>query len=245
MRPCARAAVVVTALGLVVLPSCGGDAAAPSGGAAATTPGSAGTAPDPTPGTAAVVDGALPPQDLSELASIYDPLLAPLGVHITRAGLVDLDAGGYVLSAEGRHLALYVAPDQPMTDDQYAAQIAPIAAALTTDVFSRYPGLESYDVCQEGPDLDGDPETLPTTKSQFNVERPGLGALAWDDLDLTELLSAIPTNRSIRLMAAIEVRRTPTFTAAQQAADRQGAGGGTTTTAVPGPSKLPTGDATS
>lgn len=229
--------IAVAALALAVAPAaataCGGDAAtappAADGGTVATP---AGTTED-----GAVVDGALPPQDLADVAAVYDPILKPFGVHLTRAALIDLGDGGYAPSPDGRHLALYVAPNEPFTDEQYAAHVAPLAATLTSDVFTRYPGLVSYDVCQEGPDLDGDPATLPPTKSQLNVERAALDALDWADVTLPELLAFVARNNSVRLSAAIELRRTTPFVEAQQSTGP--ASGDTGTTAVPGPSRLP------
>lgn len=228
-RIVAAALVLASASGAVT--ACGGDASAPQGSGPA-----GGTALD-TAGTADVTarhDGALPPQDLAEVAAVYDPILEPLGVHLTRAALIDLDAGGYTPSPDGRHLALYVAPDEPFTDEQYATHIAPLAGALTSDVFARYPGLVSFDVCQEGPDLDGDPATLPTTKSQLNVERAALGALDWSAVALPDLLALVASDNAVRLSAAIEVRRTAPFADAQRTA-----GATVGSTAVPGPSRLP------
>lgn len=231
MRRLAAASLVLAAAATTAT-ACGTDATTPPDA----SPDGTLAVPAGTTEDGALADGALPPQDLADVAAVYDPILAPFGVHLTRAALIDLGEGGYTPSPDGRHLALYVAPDEPFTDEQYAAHVAPLAGALTTDVFTRYPGLVSYDVCQEGPDLDGDPATLPPTKSQLNVERPALGALDWDDLSLGDLLTFVAGNSSVRLNAAIEVRRTAPFIEAQRAAGPAGAAG---TTAVPGPSRLP------
>ena len=70
------AAVVVALVALSV--ACGSDSGGSSGGS-----------PSASGDEAAA---ALPPNDVSQLAEILDPLVEPLGLRLTRGALVDLDA---------------------------------------------------------------------------------------------------------------------------------------------------------
>ena len=98
---------------------------------------------------------ALPPSEFSELAALLEPYATPLGFTVTRAALVDL--GTYQTSPEGTHLAVYLVATTERTPDEVAQATIPMAAAFLPDVFSRWPGLMSFDVCQEPFDSAGDP----------------------------------------------------------------------------------------
>lgn len=136
-------------------------------------------------GSAATAE--LPPTTLPELARIFEPELAPLGLHLTRAALVDGPYGSP--SPTGRHLALYVEPTEPWPDSRYAESIVPLTRIFASSVFARWAKLESFDVCQEPPPgVDDRPEPAAVTK--VDVERQGSAAVDWQQVDLVGLLVA-------------------------------------------------------
>ena len=201
----ARTVVATTALLLGVVGSaCGSDSVSPTTTAAGTSPGTS-----PASGSGSTLGGTsalLPPPDGSDLPPNN---LAPLGVRMTRAALVDTSDGGYEFSDTGTHLALYVAPvGEPFSAEHYADTIAPLSNLITPDVFARWPGLVSYDICQEGEPTDPDRDAEPPTVSQINVERDALGLLDWSDATLEELIRTAARNRSVRLLMSREVRAT-------------------------------------
>lgn len=156
-------------------------------GACGSDPGGAGTDGDATLDASDVRP--LPPNDPTTLAQIYDPLLEPMGLRITRGALVDRADGGYEVTDDGTHLALYVEPTGEYTDDDYLAGVWDVAALLTPDVFARFTDLVSYDVCQEPhPNEDDRPEPPPV--SQLDITRDAAGQIDWADGSLPDLVAA-------------------------------------------------------
>lgn len=131
----------------------------------------------------------LPPNDPTTLASIYDPLVEPFGLRVTRAALIDRAEGGYEVSDTGRHLALYVEPTGDYSTDDYLAGVWDVAAVVTPDVFARYTDLDSYDLCQEPRPIDDDrPEPPPV--SQIDVGREAAAGIDWEGGSLVDLVRA-------------------------------------------------------
>ena len=129
------------------------------------------TVPPPRLPRSSVGEG-LPPAASRELEPIYGAALADLGLRLTdRGGLIDRSGGGYEPSAAGTHLALYVEPVGARTNAEYVEGIGAVAAVFG-DVFDRWPGLTSYDVCQEpADDGEGDvDEPLPVTQIELTAE---------------------------------------------------------------------------
>ena len=128
---------------------------------------------------------ALPPPDLAALAPVLDPLVRPLDLRVARAALVDRDGGPP--NPEARHLAVYVEPTVGFSDERFVQTILPLARAVTPFVFERWPGLESYDICQEpSPGVDDRPE--PETQTVFDVSRSYADATDWATVGLPELV---------------------------------------------------------
>lgn len=91
----------------------------------------------------------LPPVAASEIAPVYADALAEHDMVLTeRGGLVDV-GDDYTQSEDGTHLALYLAPTRQLNDRAYARGVVELTALFATDVFERWPQLESFDVCQE------------------------------------------------------------------------------------------------
>lgn len=141
-------------------------------------------------------DGELPSASPLDLVPDYGLALQALGLRLTdRGGLIDRDGGGYVPSAEGRHLALYVEPIGDRTVQQYIDGVR-AATAVFADVFQRWPGLESFDVCQEPVDgaggSGGTSEPVPIT--QVEVTREQASVIDWESSTVVDLVRAAGTD---------------------------------------------------
>lgn len=157
---------------------CGGDDGAQPGQSTSTT------------ATTSVAADALPPAGALDLAHLYEAPLAELGLRLTdRGGLIDRSDGGYEPSAAGDHLALYVEPIADRTTGEYVDGILDVAVVFA-DVFDRWPGLASYDVCQEPVDLDDTqgPEPLPVT--QIELTRQQAADIDWATASVVDLVRA-------------------------------------------------------
>lgn len=176
-------------------------------------------------------DQTLPPQDLSSIRKVYDEALATMGLTLTRGALIDLDGGRYEPSPNGRHLALYVEPIEGRTEEEYAEAAWTLSALITPDVFARWSGLDSYDICQEPlPEVDPSPEPNPVT--QLNLTRAAADTIDWTSGGLTDLLVAARESPDLRMYVNRDVRETPTYRAANEEA-RAIVGAGPVLTAPP------------
>ncbi len=116
---------------------------------------------------------------------LLGPKVAPLGLHVTRAALVDAENRR---SPTGTHLAVYVEPDGPYTPAEYLAGTVTVSRVFLPFVFDRWPGLRSFDVCQE-PRASVDDRSEPPPETQVFVRRRGAGAVDWEHADLATLLA--------------------------------------------------------
>jgi hypothetical protein len=206
-----RPIAALVAVGVLVLASCGDD----STGTGVPAPVSTDQAAPGLPPYDASQQ--LPPNDVAALRRLYDPVLEPLGVRLTRGALIDTTDNRYQPSNDGRHLALYVEPVGEYSNEQYVDGFWTISALVTPDVFARWPQLESYDICQEPlPSVDDDPEPFPLT--QINLTREAAAQVDWQDGDLVDLLVLSRTNDDAKVIVNREIRATPTYQAAEQAA---------------------------
>jgi hypothetical protein len=150
--------------------------------------------------------GALPPAGALELEPIFGAPLAELGLELTdRGGLIDRSGGGYEPSAAGTHLALYVEPIGSRTVTQYIDGIRGVAVVFA-DVFERWPGLESYDVCQEpaGEDDPSGAEPLPVT--QIELTKAEAAAIDWETVSVIDLVRAslaTPPGLTLRVSSSL------------------------------------------
>lgn len=140
--------------------------------------------------TSTVDVATLPPAGALELDPYYGQQLAALGLRLTdRGGLIDRTGGGYEASAQGRHLALYVEPIEGRTLAEYVEGIRSVTAIFADDIFDRWPGLESFDVCQEPTSAEDDSaEPLPVT--QIEMTRAQAAAFDYDTVTVTDLVRA-------------------------------------------------------
>ena len=210
---------------LLVVAACGGDAAPTTSGPGTTLVGTSvvttmvGTSvvtTEPQTGTTVVVTttlepGALPPHEYADLQPLLEPLVTPLGFTMTRASLVEL--GTYEVSAEGRHLAIYLEPLEAHTPDQVAAALTTLAAVLVPEVFDRWSGLLSFDFCQEPYTVDG---STPVSETLLDVTREVADTIDWDVVTLAELIAA--DGPGLRVYAADHIRASDTWSDAEAAA---------------------------
>lgn len=184
-----------------------------TGAAACGDDGDDGDAAQPVPSTVdpddayapAAPAGALPPSRALDLEPMYGEALADLGLVLTdRGGLIDRRDGGYEASGSGTHLALYVEPIGERTVEEYVEGIRAVAVVFA-DVFERWPGLETYDVCQEPlAGVDDRDEPLPVT--QIELTRAENEAIDWDTVtvaDLIGLARADPPGLALRVSSQL------------------------------------------
>ena len=129
---------------------------------------------------------ALPPSSRKELVKLFRARVEPLGLRITRAALVDT---ANHRSAEGTHLALYVEPTGEYSETDYLDGISTVSRLFLPSVFREWPGLRSFDVCQE-PRPEDDRRAEPPPETQVFVLKQGLGRVHWKSADLADLLTA-------------------------------------------------------
>ncbi|MEX1208693.1 MAG: hypothetical protein WEE36_08875 [Acidimicrobiia bacterium] len=204
---------------LVVLASCGDGAGSPSSttDAPSTTTGlpasTSSTVPAPTTVTPTLPSGGtdLPPADFDTLAAIFDPLVEPLGYRLGRAALIDLET--YEESPEATHLAVYLTPLAAKSPDDYAAELVPVARVFLPAVFDTWPGLESFDVCQEPFEFEGD--TPPPGLTVLEVDRATAEAVDWGTIDLAGLLDSLQVHAGLFLQAQRAIQDSATWQAAE------------------------------
>jgi hypothetical protein len=211
-----RASALV--LALVLVPAACGDDDEP---AATDDPSGSASAPADTEGTGSTGDepgstgtadpSELPPSDLGSLQAIFDPLVEPMGLRLTRGALVDR-TDGYEISPTGTHLALYVEPldDAAYTIDDYVANIYDLTALVTPIVFDDYPGVLTYDICQEPYEADDDRyEPFPVT--QIELTRQNAEDYDFATGDLASLLAFLDANEGTKLVTNPDIREDPTY----------------------------------
>jgi hypothetical protein len=204
-------ALAGTALLLLGLAACGGDDDAGTGSHGPTS------APEDVTTVPTAQD--LPPEDALDLEPIYGEQLKALGLALTdRGGLIDRTGGGYEQSEKGTHLALYVQPIGDRNLVQYLDGIRSVAA-IFAESFDRWPGLASFDVCQEpvpkATSTAGEP--LPVT--QIEMTRAQAEAIDFDTatvVDLVRLSRQDPHGLELRVGSA--VARDPGYQAILEAA---------------------------
>jgi hypothetical protein len=163
----------------ITVAACGSDDAGP---ATSTVDESDTTAPTPE---------GLPPASALDLEPIYGEALAALGLRLTdRGGLIDRSGGGYEPSPTGTHLALYVEPIGERTTAEYIDGIADVAVVFS-DVFDRWAGLVTYDVCQEPVDAEAnDYGREPPPVTQIELTRDEAAAVDWSTVTVEEMVAA-------------------------------------------------------
>lgn len=128
-----------------------------------------------------------------------------------RATLIDLET--YEESPEATHLAVYLTPLAAKSPDEYASELVPVARVFLPAVFDTWPGLESFDVCQEPFEFEGD--SPPPGLTVLEVDRAAAEAIDWTTLDLAGLLDARQEHAGLFLHAQSAIRDSATWEAAE------------------------------
>jgi hypothetical protein len=152
-----------------------------------------------------------PPGALEDLAAIVDPLVAPLGYKLGRGVLIDRNT--YRETPTGNHLALYLEPLEEKTPNEYAAEFLPIATLFVPAVFAAWPGLVSFDVCQEPFDWQG--TTAPPGLTVFDIDRETAAGIDWATIDLAGLLDLATTEAGLSIHATQTIEATAEWRAAR------------------------------
>lgn len=176
------AALVVAAVAMTTgCTSDEGSGPAPSSDEATSAPAAPGASPTED---GPDLSGDLPPLEAAALVDLYADELADLGVVLTdRGGLVDELT--YEADPDGTHLSLYVAPEGDRDEETYLDGLVDVTEVFARDVFARWPGLVSFDVCQETVPTDGAPTGVPRT--QVTLTREAAAAVDWASTDIEEL----------------------------------------------------------
>jgi hypothetical protein len=121
----------------------------------------------------------LPPRAFTELEQLYGPAVDAMGLKLTRAAVIRIQTGP--------HLQLYVEPTGTAISPQdYLARIVPLAQAIAPHSFADYPGIATFDICQEPPPgVDDSPEPPPVTV--LFLTRAQVESVHWDSVTLRDL----------------------------------------------------------
>jgi hypothetical protein len=175
----------------------------------------AGVPRDPSPAAS------LPPlNDVAFFEDLYGEDLAALGLRFTRAARFEENLGHapYSPSPTGTHLALYAEPVGTYTAERFLGNIAPLTQVFR-DVFERWPGLTSFDICQEPIQSEATEEREPVPASQVRISKTQALALDWDRLDLPILIRAATRKPpQIILFVSRRLRGHPAYERALRAA---------------------------
>lgn len=171
--------------------------------------------------TTAIPHEERPPTKFSELEAIFNPMLEPLGLVLTRGALIDRSGNGYQVSPEGRHLALYAEPiDDEADPEQAAATFYDLVAITTPYVFERWSALETFDICQEPPTtIDDRPEPFPDT--QIDITREAAEAFDWEGSELVDLLFLGLQERDVRTVISKRVQEAEPYRSAYAEAQQR------------------------
>lgn len=150
------------------------------------------------------------PTSRDEIAAFFDPIVGPMGFAVTRASLVT--RADYKESPEGDHLAIYLIPTGPVTFDDYARAMVPLARVFLPMVFDLWPQLESMDFCQETYGTEFDPAPSQTL---FDITREVAAEIDWAAVDLATLIRMSQDDDGLAIFGRFgETAASPTWTAA-------------------------------
>ena len=126
----------------------------------------------------------LPSDDFNILAALYDPLLATRGLRLESAYLSTPD--GYYGDSDDYHLAIYAQATRALSPDDYVTNVTWAASDLTADVFTRWPGLDSFDLCQQPQPTTDEP--APGQVTRIDITRSGAEQHHLSEIALRDLL---------------------------------------------------------
>ena len=150
------------------------------------------------------------PSERDALAEIFDPIVEPYGYRVTRAAVVDRST--YERTADGDHLALYVAPDAYLTADEIATDFPVLVSLFLPRVFEQWPALQSFDVCQEPYESD---QPVPPSLTLFDITREAAEEVDWSDLKLADLIP-LHEQEGVSVYARTVIRRSDVWESASK-----------------------------
>jgi hypothetical protein len=152
-----------------------------------------------------------PPGDAEGIAALIDPMVADLGLRFTYGSLIDRTANRtFEASPTGDHFAVYVEPIGEYTDADYIANTWVLAQRLTPFLFDTYPGLASYDVCQEPRPGEND-EAVPPPVTQLDIFRGPASQIDWENGSLATLIVSGRDEPTTTLRVDPRLQQLPAF----------------------------------
>jgi hypothetical protein len=157
-----------------------------------------------------------PPSSRKALVAIFEKKMEPFGLRVTRAALVD---SLQKRDPKGTHLAIYVEPTGEYTPQQYIDGTLDVSKVFLPYVFTRWKGLESFDVCQE-PRPVVDDRVAPAPETQVYATRAGSKLVDWKTADVATMIrtsqeeaAATATHDDVRfsVFVAKHLQNTPAY----------------------------------
>jgi hypothetical protein len=157
-----------------------------------------------------------PPSSRKALVAIFEKNMEPFGLRVTRAALVD---SLQKRDPKGTHLAIYVEPTGEYTPQQYIDGTLDVSKVFLPYVFTRWKGLESFDVCQE-PRPVVDDRVAPAPETQVYATRAGSKLVDWKTADVATMIrtsqeeaAATATHDDVRfsVFVAKHLQNTPAY----------------------------------
>jgi hypothetical protein len=153
---------------------------------------------------------AVPGDGLRPMEQVFGADLRALGWTVQRSEVQHRDLPG--LTTKGKqHLALYLRPVGHKTAADYLDGLATATRVLVPAVFARWPGLQSFDVCEE-PAADVDPSDEPKPVTQVLVTRSQALAVDWPRATTEEVVRrGLGHPNTITLYLSPELQQAPEF----------------------------------
>ncbi len=156
----------------------------------------------------------LPPADEPALARTVEPYLEPLGLQFTYGSLEHTPAG--------EHLALYVEPVGPTTDEQYLQRLLESAVAVVPAMFGTYSDLHSLDICQEPVPAGPDDPKRPEPRTVLVLSRRMADLVDdWSTATLVDLIVATRTGTGGAVTVDDAIAQLPAYVDAVAEGDRR------------------------
>lgn len=164
----------------------------------------------------------VPPGDEAGLRRTFEPSVEALGLRFSYGSVEDFPAGP--------HLALYLEPTGPTTDQQYLDRLLASTAAIASTVFDAYPDLNSFDICQEPVPTGPDDPIHPKPRTVIVLGRRQAATVAdWSTATLADLITATRSGVGGEVTVDDPIAALPDYASALAEADRRRPAGTSTT----------------
>ena len=156
---------------------------------------------------------AVPPKAEADIAEVVQRFFDPLGLEFTYGSVDDFPGGP--------HLAMYVEPTGPATDQEYLDRLLASGAAVVPAIFEAYPDLNSLDICQEPVPTGPDDDPRPTPRTILVLTKRQSDRLDWDTATLADVIVAVRAGRGTEVRVDDAIEALPDYAAAFAEADRR------------------------